>query len=98
MSPGLLGLDCESRDTNLGHLMDVIVWLPVELKMEDDYPTCLGRKKTSSPRQCSHGPELLDLVPPMAIPVLAKSKAESPTGEKRSLGSGREENAQKPPF
>lgn len=50
MSPGLLGLDYETRDTNLGHLMDVIVWLPVELKMEDDYPTCLGRKKTSPPR------------------------------------------------
>lgn len=29
MSPGLLGLDDETRDTNLGHLKDVILWLPV---------------------------------------------------------------------
>ena len=98
MSPGLLELDCETRDTNFGYLKDLIVWLPVGAEDGDGHPTCLGRRKTSSPRGCLCGPDLLDLTPPMAAPVLAKLKAESPIGEKRSLESGGEEDTQRPPF
>lgn len=51
-------------------------------------PTCLGRGKTSFSRGCPHASELLDLAPPVAAPVRAKLKAESPIGERRSWGLG----------
>lgn len=88
ISPGLLGLDYETRDANPGHLQDVLVWLPVGAEEEDGNPPCLGRGKTSSPRRCSCASELLDWAPPMAAPVWAEVKAESPIGEKRSRGLG----------
>ena len=44
-----------------------------ELKLEDSYPTRLVRRKNSSPRGCSHGPDLLDLTPPMVEPLFGQS-------------------------
>lgn len=50
MSPGLLELDCETRDTNLGYLKDLIVWLPMGAEVGDWPPHMPGQKEDFVPQ------------------------------------------------
>lgn len=50
MSPGLLGLDDEARDTNLEHLKDVIVWLPMGAEDGGWLPHVPGQKEHFIPQ------------------------------------------------
>lgn len=54
--------------------------------MEDGHPTCVGERDNSSPRGCSHGPEILDLAPPMEAPMCGKAEVREPHTVKEEFG------------